>query len=73
MADYIKKGKYAVGMPEVLMQYRVRKHSLSSNKFGLIKYHWYIYREVEKINPVYSLYFLSCLCINKFLVHSVRK
>lgn len=62
----LKKEQYAVGMPDILLQYRVRKNSLSSNKFGLIKYHWYIYRKVEKLNPLYSVYYISCLCINKF-------
>lgn len=62
----LKKEKYAVGMPDVLMQYRVRKHSLSSNKFGLVKYHWYIYRKVEGIGMLRSFIYLTCLCFKKY-------
>ena len=62
----LKKEKYAVGMPDVLMQYRVRKHSLSSNKFGLVKYHWYIYRKVEGIGKLRSFIYLTCLCFKKY-------
>ena len=69
----LKKEKYAVGMPEILMQYRVRKQSLSSNKFGLIKYHWHIYRNIEKISFIYSLYYTACLCTSKLLGHLVAK
>ena len=61
----LKKEKYAVGMPEILMKYRVRRYSLSSNKIGLIKYHWYIYRKIENINFLCSLYYIACLCVNK--------
>ena len=41
----LKKEKYIWGMPEVLMQYRIRSNSISSNKLKVIKYHWILYRE----------------------------
>ena len=34
----LKKEKYILGMPEVLMSYRVRANSISANKLSLIKY-----------------------------------
>ena len=46
----LKKEKYIFGMQEVLTKYRVRKNSVSSNKFVLIKYHWKLYREIEHLN-----------------------
>ena len=46
----LKKEKYIIGMPEILMEYRIRQNSISSNKFNLIKYHWKLYREIEHLN-----------------------
>ena len=46
----LKKEKYIIGMPDVLMEYRIRQNSISSNKVQLIKYHWKLYREVEHLN-----------------------
>ncbi|MGG0657023.1 glycosyltransferase family 2 protein [Rummeliibacillus pycnus] len=52
----LKKEKYIYGIPEVLMKYRVRRNSISSNKLDLIKYHWYLYREIEKISITRSIF-----------------
>lgn len=52
----LKKEKYIWGLNEVLMQYRVRSDSISSNKFKLIKYHWYLYREVEHLSLARSIF-----------------
>ncbi|MBB6446837.1 glycosyltransferase family 2 protein [Bacillus benzoevorans] len=46
----LKKEKYIYGMPDVLMKYRVRRNSISRNKLDLIKYHWYLYRSIEKLS-----------------------
>ncbi|MFJ7856142.1 glycosyltransferase family 2 protein, partial [Peribacillus frigoritolerans] len=43
----LKKEKYIYGMHDVLMKYRLRRNSISSNKVELIKYHWYLYRKIE--------------------------
>ena len=45
----LKKEKYIYGMPEVLMKYRIRTNSISSNKIKLVKYHWKLYREIENL------------------------
>lgn len=52
----LKKEKYIYGMNDVLMQYRIRKNSISSNKFKLIKYHWVLYRDIEKLTVSRSLF-----------------
>lgn len=46
----LKKEKYIIGMPEILMEYRIRQNSISSNKLTLVKYHWKLYREIEHLN-----------------------
>lgn len=44
----LRDGDACYGLEDVLMDYRVRKQSVSSNKLGLAKYHWELYRHVEK-------------------------
>lgn len=46
----LKKEKYIYGLQTVLMKYRVRQHSVSSNKVSLIKYHWQLYRKIEHLS-----------------------
>lgn len=52
----LKKEKYIYGMDDVLMKYRIRSNSISSNKIDLVKYHWYLYREIEKISIIRSIF-----------------
>ena len=52
----LKKEKYIYGMPDILMQYRVRSNSISSNKLTLIKYHWFLYREIEHLSVTKSVF-----------------
>ncbi|MBO5239340.1 MAG: glycosyltransferase family 2 protein [Lachnospiraceae bacterium] len=52
----LKKEKYIYGMPEVLMKYRVRKNSISSNKLKVVKYHWILYREIEHLSVPRSIF-----------------
>lgn len=52
----LKKEKYIWGMPEILMLYRIRKNSISSNKFKLVKYHWILYRKIEKLSIIRSVF-----------------
>lgn len=46
----LKKEKYIYGLNEILMQYRIRQNSISSNKLDLIKYHWQLYRQIEHLS-----------------------
>lgn len=63
----LKKEKYIWGMPDVLMQYRIRKNSISSNKLGVIKYHWILYRDIEHLSVVRSVFHICYWCVIKVL------
>ena len=63
----LKKEKYIWGMPDVLMRYRVRENSISSNKFQLIKYHWILYRKIEHLSVLRSVFHISYWCVIKAL------
>ncbi len=63
----LKKEKYIYGMPDVLMKYRIRKNSISSNKFKVIKYHWILYRNVEHLSIPRSLFHIGYWCVIKVL------
>jgi glycosyltransferase involved in cell wall biosynthesis len=53
----LKKVKEAKGINEPLANYRILSNSLSSNKLKVLKWQWYIYREVEKLNIFQSSYY----------------
>lgn len=55
----IKKAEKIYCLSQLLSWHRVRTQSLSSGKFSLIKYHWYIYRKIEKISILKSLSLVS--------------
>lgn len=63
----LKKEKYIWGMPDVLMKYRVRQNSISSNKLAVIKYHWILYREIEHLNIFRSAFHICYWCVIKVL------
>ena len=52
----LKKEQYVYGLDEVLMEYRIRENSISSNKLDLVKYHWYLYRKIEKLSIIRSAF-----------------
>lgn len=54
----LKKEKYIYGLSQVLTQYRIRKDSISANKLKLVKYHWTLYRKIEKLNIIRSLFYI---------------
>ena len=54
----LKRSK-AYGIQECLAAYRLQKKSVSSNKFSLIKYEWFIYRKEEKLSFFKSVFYLS--------------
>ena len=61
----LKKEKYIYGMPDILMEYRIRENSISSNKFNLIKYHWKLYREIEHLSVLRSAFHVGYWCFLK--------
>lgn len=52
----LKKEKYIYGIDKVLMKYRIRGNSISSNKLQLVKYHWILYRKVERLSIIRSIF-----------------
>ena len=63
----LKKEKYIYGMPDILMEYRIRSNSISSNKFSLIKYHWQLYREIEHLSVFRSVFHICWWGVIKVL------
>ncbi len=64
----LKKEKYIYGMPEVLMKYRIRQNSISRNKLDLVKYHWQLYRKIEHLSVIRSVFHICWWGIIK-IVH----
>ncbi|WP_264525317.1 glycosyltransferase family 2 protein [Flavobacterium sp. N502536] len=54
----LKKGYIAKNVGHVLAKYRVRKSSVSSNKFKVIKWYYAIYRKNENLSVLQTLYYL---------------
>lgn len=56
-----KRGQHdqVVGLNEVLALYRVHNSSISSNKFRAAIYQWRVYRNIEKLTIVESLYYFA--------------
>ena len=63
----LKKEKYAYGLNEPLVKYRIRKASLSRNKLSLIKFHWELYRDIEHLGILHSVYLIIYTCIFRIL------
>ncbi|EZP59696.1 glycosyltransferase family A protein [Exiguobacterium sp. RIT341] len=68
----IKKSTKLYCLEEVLSSHRIRPGSISSNKFDLIKYHWKVYRDYEKLNYAKSIY-LVYFWIKKSLLNKRSK
>lgn len=56
----LKKGYIAQNTNTVLANYRVRKNSISSNKYLTIKWIWDIYKNIEHKSYFKSIYFFTC-------------
>ena len=52
----LKREQYIYGLSEVLMKYRLRNNSISSNKWSLVKYTWYLYRDIERLSVFTSVW-----------------
>lgn len=61
----LKKEKYIRGMQDMLMRYRIRSNSISSNKLKVIKYHWILYREIEHLSVLRSVFHICWWCFLK--------
>ena len=57
--DILKEIDKAYFLHEILGQYRIRAGSISVNKTDNIKYQWKLYRNIEKLNIVKSLSYMT--------------
>lgn len=64
----LRGGNLACGINEALVSYRVREHSLSSNKFKSLKQVWEIQTQDEGIGKFKAAFHLGC-----FVFHGVKK
>ena len=48
-----------------MAQYRNAPGSISSNKFEMLKYHWHLFREIEKFSLAKSIYYLGWNILGK--------
>ncbi len=67
--SYLKEIPFVYGIQEPQAIYRIRNESISSNKFTLIKYQWEIYRKIEKLTLINSIYYLICWMYFGYLKH----
>lgn len=60
----LRDAPFCAGMPEVLAYYRIRSNSVttSSKKFQLVKYHWDLYRNYEKL-PLWKCVIATGTCL----------
>lgn len=52
----IKKAGVLYGIEEPLASHRIRSGSLSNKKVNLVRYHWKVYRDIEKLPVFKSIY-----------------
>ncbi len=62
----LRDGMVAFGINEALVQYRLVKGSLSSNKFNSVKQVWQIQTREEKINKFKAFWHVICFSWNAF-------
>jgi len=71
----LKKVDYAYGIQEPMARYRIRKNSVSRNKWRAAYYQWRIYREIERLPLSTSFYYFFHYFINglkKYWLHNMR-
>ncbi|RYD88715.1 MAG: glycosyltransferase family 2 protein [Sphingobacteriales bacterium] len=61
---------HAYGIKQPLAIYRIRKNSVSRNKYEAMLYVWKVYREVEKLNMLYSAYLIVNYSVNGLIKYS---
>jgi len=54
----VNKGYTAFGINEVLAQYRCRKNSISHDKINILHHQWKLYREIERLSFIRSMYYM---------------
>jgi glycosyltransferase involved in cell wall biosynthesis len=64
----LKQGHKAFCLNEIIGQYRLRSHSVSSNKFIAVKYTWKLYREIEHLT-----FFQSTKSLIGYIVQKIKR
>jgi len=54
----LKETPYCYGIDQSLVRYRLRAEGISNNKLSLVKYHWHVYRKIEKLSFWYSCFLI---------------
>ena len=63
----LKREQYIHGLDRILMKYRLRNNSISSNKWSLVKYTWQLYRDIEHLSVITSIWHICWWgCIKVF-------
>lgn len=55
--ELTRRGFIAHGLQDILANYRVRDHSVSSNKVKMVKQNWRVYRDIEKLSLPKSIWY----------------
>lgn len=63
----ILKKENALGLTEVLAQYRISQNSLSANKLDAAMFQWFVYRKVEQLGFFQALYYFTHYAFRGFL------
>lgn len=66
----LKKIKYAYGIQQPLAIYRIRKNSVSRNKYQAMMYVWKVYRDVERINVLHASFLMVNYTINGLIKYA---
>ncbi|WP_194768288.1 glycosyltransferase family 2 protein [Tamlana sp. I1] len=68
LAAIKKSGQPALGIPSSLAYYRVRKDSMSANKFELLKHNYWVYHKGLGYSKLKSLYCMLVFLVEHFFV-----
>lgn len=63
----LKKVPKAYGLNVKLSTYRIREGSISNNKLEMLRWNWILYKKIEKLNYLESIFYLLNNIYNKFL------
>ncbi len=62
----LRRGFVSRGLPETLVDYRVRRDQISASKFGMARQVFALYREIEELGPVERLVSFASYACNGF-------
>lgn len=63
----LKKVDFAYGNPQILVDYRMRKESVTANKKKVIYPQWCVLRKVEKLSFLSCCYYMLCWFVLSYL------